>query len=102
MKSGIERIADERNRQIEEEGWDEKHDSQHNNDELPLSAICYASPINYEIYVRVQNAKGYHFVDPWPPHWWRWDKRNKHSRVRRLEIAGALIAAEIDRLLKLE
>jgi hypothetical protein len=27
-----------------------------------------------------------------------WDKREKHSRIRRLEIAGALIAAEIDRL----
>jgi hypothetical protein len=53
-------------------------------------------------------------IDPWP--WfdevpetryaddnsWRrvkvWDKREKHDRMRRLEIAGALIAAEIDRL----
>jgi hypothetical protein len=35
--------------------------------------------------------------DAWP--WSRnWDKRDKHSRTRRLEIAGALIAAEIDRL----
>jgi hypothetical protein len=27
-----------------------------------------------------------------------WDKRRKHDRRRKLVIAGALIAAEIDRL----
>lgn len=37
------------------------------------------------------------YFNPWP---WptEWDKRGKHSRHRQLEIAGALIAAEIDRL----
>lgn len=37
-------------------------------------------------------------VDAWP-----WDKqdypRKKHGRLRRLAIAGALIAAEMDRLI---
>ena len=31
-----------------------------------------------------------------------WDKRKKHSRVRQLVIAGALIAAEIDRVRRAE
>lgn len=37
-------------------------------------------------------------VGPWP---WSdaWDKRKKHDRIRQLSIAGALIAAEINRLL---
>jgi len=56
---------------------------------------------------------GISFVDPWP--WFdevevtrygdglttqvpAWDKRKKHNKLRRLVIAGALIAAEIDRL----
>ena len=38
--------------------------------------------------------------------YWPWDKsynkRHKHNRIRQLEIAGALIAAEIDRLLRLK
>jgi hypothetical protein len=29
MKTGVELIAEERKRQIEVEGWDEKHDDQH-------------------------------------------------------------------------
>ena len=49
------------------------------------------------------------FVDPWPRSWVEdWDKRLptrdprdvSDERIRELEKAGALIAAEIDRLLR--
>jgi hypothetical protein len=110
--TGIERIAAERRRQIEVEGWTPEHDRQHVDGELAMAACCYAAPVDIRALVSARVAChcreagcGHgmfpvrRWVDPWP---WspRWDKRalKKHSRIRRLEIAGALIAAEIDRL----
>ena len=55
-----------------------------------MAAACYAAPA--QIFVEMSE-----YVDAWP---WepQFDKRGKHSRIRCLTIAGALIAAEIDRL----
>ena len=62
-----------------------------------MVATCYAAP--ERIFVVRENPKGLFFIDPWPAKWSAaWDKRSKHNRLRRLTIAGALIAAEIDRL----
>lgn len=85
--SGADMIAYERRRQVKQEGWDSTHDDmEHTEGELAAAACCYAAP--WPIFGE---------YDPWP-----WDKesdkRNKHSRIRLLVIAGALIAAEIDRL----
>ncbi len=111
--SGVERIAAERQRQIEKEGWTPEHDDQHTGGELALAAALYAAA--QPLYARGKDHRGWDvFYDPWP---WKktvphprsesgfpgievnaWDKRDKHDRLRRLEIAGALIAAEIDRL----
>ena len=101
--SGAERIAKERRRQIEKEGWTPGHDNKHNGSELALAAVCYAAP--ERVYVQRVAHGGVAFVDPWP---WSssWDKRStrkrptRAERVRMLEKAGALIAAEIDRLLR--
>lgn len=119
---GVKRIAAERQRQIQEEGYDVEHDRDHANGELALAASLYASP---EKLYRFRAMHDPHVIqlkgdgttisqatltvdcarqvaeDPWP---WdsRYDKRAKHSRIRRLEIAGALIAAELDRLLEKE
>jgi len=96
--TGVELIAAERKRQIEEEGFTAGHDVIFRNNELAWCACCYAAPAN--IYKCLGGPPGvYRFIDPWPD-WWDpiWDKRAKHQRIRRLEIAGALIAAEIDRL----
>ena len=102
--SGIERISAERQRQIDEEGWSAKHDAEYKNGELTLAAICYASPLPVRVKAKVSTGRGLHFpefrnrwIDPWP---WDsvWDKREQHDQIRKLEIAGALIAAEIDRL----
>ena len=94
--NGAERIAAERNRQIVEEGWDAEHDADHVGGSLSIAAACYAVAGLENVAVVRPGS-----VDAWP---WvsKWDKRMKHNRIRRLEIAGALIAAEIDRFLCLE
>jgi hypothetical protein len=115
--NGIERIAAERKRQISAEGWTAEHDRQHDCGELALAAICYAAPIR--IYRRADHAEGVNFCDPFPG--WR-DKRfacgerrdnpgnvppdpatyTPSERLDLLAKAGALIAAEMDRILLVE
>lgn len=112
MKTGVEMIADERARQIADEddrgeGWTPEHDDEHDDGELALAAICYATPVR--IYT---SESGFDFRDPWPARWDdQWDKRlndepeirspenySPEERIDFLIKAGALIAAEIDRL----
>lgn len=103
MKTGIERIAEERQRQIEKEGWTPEHDDDHELGELALAAACYAAQDEHllvsgrRLVLEERFDKSVEYTDPWP-----WDeesdKRGKHDRIRQLEIAGALIAAEIDRI----
>lgn len=96
MKTGIELIAEERQRQIEKEGWTKEHDAQHKNDELANAAICYADP---NIHYHQENRIMRHRIpnEFWPKQWdIRWFKPT--DRIRDLVKAGALIAAEIDRL----
>ena len=90
--NGVERIAKERKRQVIKEGFTADHDREHELHELVYAAICYAAP--EKIFILYDDTDGYHFVDPWP---WdeEWDKRKKHRLIKRLTIAGALIAAEI-------
>lgn len=101
----LELIRDERLRQINEEGWSEKHDAAHTNDEIARAASCYASPeeifIERNVEVDEDCTRGIVFVpkyfEAWP---WdkEWDKRHLHDRKKQLIIAGALIVAELDRL----
>jgi hypothetical protein len=83
--TGVERIARERNRQIFEEGWDGPHDDEHVNGELAAAAHAYL--------LEVLDADGI-FSWPWDVSWWK----PSDDPIRNLEKAGALIAAEIDRL----
>lgn len=96
---GVERIAAERKRQITEERWDAAHDDRHKDGELARAAICYAaSALGVEV-VEVGTAARFTVGSLWP---WSedWDKRDKHDDIRSLEISGALIAAEIDRRIR--
>jgi hypothetical protein len=97
--SGAELIATERQRQIDKEGWSASHDDEHEQGELMLAAVCYAASVGIQpIYVKsCDEWDCVSFTDPWP---WddEWDKRGQHNKVRSLVIAGALLAAEIDRL----
>lgn len=80
-------ILRERYRQIEQEGWTAEHDDGHAND-LVLAAIAYA-------YEGVRNGHPMApAIWPWDEEWWK----PSTDRVRNLVKAGALIAAEIDRL----
>jgi hypothetical protein len=109
--TGIDMIGTERARQMSQEGWDSDHDDEYDENQLAWAAVCYAAPSNvyrevpsithppYEAsgVLLVTEPMDAELVDPWP---WsdEWDKRGKHDRIRQLVIAGALIAAEIDRL----
>lgn len=110
MSAGIELITAERVRQRADEGWDDVHDDEHEDGELAIAAACYASPVPLRAEKLVScgcRSAGdcphvfgpTRWLDPWP---WdaKWDKRKNHDRVKQLTIAGALIAAEIDRLLR--
>ena len=96
MKTGIELIGEERERQLEKEQWDLGHDLEHFAGDLALAGACYAVNKHPRAFFCVSSKYSYH---PWDafPFSKKWDKREKHDRLRSLTIAGALIAAEIDR-----
>jgi len=104
MENGAKLIADERDRQIADEGWGADHDDEHRRGDLADAAVCYAARM--PVYYHQKDPGTFRFYDPWP-----WsanaDKRDKtymgsrDQRVRQLVKAGALIAAEIDRLLRI-
>lgn len=84
--NGAEMIAAERQRQTEQEGWTAEHDDSHVND-LVLAAIAYG-------YEGIRSGHPMALaVWPWDDEWWP-----PTTRVRNLVKAGALLAAELDRL----
>lgn len=99
---GAELIAAERARQVSEEGWTPEHDDQYGDEPLPdgdgeyvyssliRAAVCYAAPFNG---LREPPPSW-----PWDESWWKCDP----DPIRNLAKAGALIAAEIDRLQRAE
>ena len=101
---GIARIAAERKRQLVSEGWSAEHDDCHGNSEMAIAAACYAWPTPRPLYIK----KAW----PWDRWWWKPaipgerigfpDKHTadeeREARIKDLVRAGALIAAEIDRL----
>jgi len=96
-KNGLEIISEERQRQITDEGWTTEHDAQHRNGELAEAAACYA--MGQEDRQHLDKC-GLFFSRLWP--WARaWWKPTPENRIRELAKAGALIAAEIDRILNL-
>jgi hypothetical protein len=93
MKTGIEFIAEERQRQVHQEGWTPQHDDQHAEGELASAARCYL----HELAARVHRGQPCMSPPPsWPFETASW--KPKPDVVRQLAIVGALVAAEIDRL----
>lgn len=80
-------IANERFRQVEDEGWTPDHDDEYDEGALAQAALCY-------VYASV--------FDPgdFPLRYWPWDKEwwKPADNRRNLVKAAALIVAEIERL----
>ena len=89
---GAALIATERVRQITEEGHTTAKDRTHTGQELALGAFCYLERAAQD--KLPQDDKSIPHIWPWN----RSDWRPKDTRVRNLVVAGALVAAEIDRL----
>ena len=97
--TGIELIAAERERQIKEEGWTAEHDEQHEEDELAWAAVYYAMPKPLAFHCPRVGRCEIHPFAVFPQNWnSHWAKRDEKDRIRQLVVAGALIAAEIDRI----
>ena len=96
MKTGIELITEERQRQIEKEGWTPEHDAEHKEGELAKAAAYYAMTEETIDFIDNEWGNDMH-LHIWPFEL-KWLKRTPENRVRDLQKAGALIAAEIDRL----
>ena len=92
--TGSKLIMAERRRQIEKEDWSEAHDDGHQSGELrQVAAMCALDGTDMSV-------EGGYPTD--------WGLINRHGidgtkpdQIKLLSIAGALIAAEIDRLLRM-
>lgn len=106
MKSGIELIAEERQRQIEVEGYDVQHDSYHSPRQLIQAADTYLNSADLTLHSKeFNNSDKWHQTNlpfyrneikrNWP---WEEESFKPTTDIRDLIKAGALIAAAIDRL----
>lgn len=101
MKTGIELIAEERQRQIDVEGYSAQHDLQHKASEFAYAIIAYAEAakaginckeagITDERYIsKAKSDMGRHFP---------WGEFKTTTDIRDLVKLGALAAALIDKL----
>lgn len=85
---GAQLILQERLRQLDEEGFSPEHDSEYQGGELLLAAESYLIQCN-DTSENTNLPPGW----KWDAYWWK-----PQGRLRNLVKAGALIAAEIDRL----
>jgi hypothetical protein len=88
MKNGSTLIADERLRQVTQEGFTAKHDAELAPGQLWKAACAYLLHLGFP------QARGIPSVWPWHTFWWK----PSADPLRNLVKAGALIAAEIDRM----
>jgi hypothetical protein len=94
---GIQYVADERQRQMEVEGYLPSHDQLHHASELALAAACYVLPQSYrKLRLADDNAEIGWALWPFERTHWR---PSTDDRVKELIKGGALVVAEIDRLL---
>lgn len=95
LSTGISNITWERYRQISKEGWTHEHDEIHTRGELIDAALSYLRAAINPGHSALQNAPR---EWPWAKEWWK----PSNDPIRDLTKAGALIAAEIDRLQRLK
>ena len=94
-QSGSDLIAAERRRQQAVENWSADHDDKHTTGELIDASLCYIyASINLGHPAMKKPPREW----PWSDEWW---KPNHESEIPNLVKAGALLAAEIDRRLRM-
>ncbi len=99
--TGIELIAAERQRQIEVEGYAPEHDDTHVKGEIAQAASVMASLAAFQSeHGHLTTGKKYTSEKHWP--WQSQTFKPSDDAIRNLAKAGALIAAEIDRLKRKE
>lgn len=101
MTTGAERIAAERERQMLDENFDAAHDDLWDHAELVCAALSYGEVAAEQIDPHFPGEdRPWETRTDWPfiNEWWR----PSDDPIRNLEKAGALIAAEIDRLQRAE
>jgi hypothetical protein len=88
---GAALIAAERKRQIESEKWTAEHDDEHDAGQMVEAAVTYALEATYD---------GPALKGTWFKKYWPWDDESFKPKNPPQDLirAGALIAAEIDRL----
>ena len=94
----MERIAAERLRQIEEEGWTIEHD-----DQFPPGTLARAGASYALMGGETDRFRKTHGVDH-PPSFWPWPGRawNPNDRKRDLERAAALVVSELEKIERAE
>lgn len=93
MKTGIELIAQERQEQIEKHGWTLEHDGSHQFGEMAIVAATLAT---HHTDATVLDGDGDFGAGD---DLWGLEMKLKDDTIHCLKVAGALIAAEIDRLI---
>lgn len=93
----LDEIAVERRRQIEQEGFDAKHDDMHGGPALALAAASYAY---HAARFHDAEALGGRYQIKAPPYEWPWAARWWRPKDPRRDLikAAALIVAEIERI----
>lgn len=89
MKTGIELIAEERREQIEKHGRTTKLDIKNNPDYELIRAACAIA------FVSAKDMPSQLAAPNWA---WEIRERIEGDRIHCLKVAGALLAAEIDRI----
>lgn len=95
--TGVELISAERQREIDVEGYTLQHDMEYQDDELLHAAHCYLDAKRLRDVFNSEDEVPLRW--PWDDEYW---KPTPFDPIRELVKAGALIAAHIDTLLKLE
>ena len=96
---GVSLIAAERRRQLDTAGWTAEHDDAHVKNEMLDAAVLYAYAARWAGFANMSQpmpvwARDNHAYWPWDDEKWA----PSEDPVTNLVKAGALIAAEIDRL----
>ncbi len=100
MKTPIELIQEERQRQITAEGYTAEHDDRHTHGEIATAAGCYAHTAG------MQEKHGMIQTPPCFVHKaWPWERdafKGNNPPLTNLVKAGAMICAEIERIQRRE